>query len=444
MVGYASSLSRLRPIALLLGCTGLLAEGCARPPSDIDPVQSPTYQETEREREREMKEASREFSDQVLKAGLVFEDEALRIYLQELLDRLLIAEGLEAGEVGVAVLESTALNAHVRADGVIYLNLGVISQIENEAQIVFLIGHELAHYLGRHALKREIFESRAATITLWRRAALGVALLPLGQTVLATADIEREGRTRVLAPLRSGYSQSLETESDDYGFMALVRGGYDPTQSARFLQLMLNDHELERQEISSAKGDEEDDPYFFASHPDLLARLGHFRKIDEERRFACKQAPLEHRDACVGTDALLGETEYRVHVERAVLETARLDRKRGRRRRAIATIERMLVFHPESVDGWTMLGEIRGGWGPRVDGLAEAIEAIERAIEIDPTAPRAHRELGFLAERAGRFGDARLAFARYLSLDPEAKDRAVIEYRLERHRGASGTAEGTP
>ena len=60
-----------------------------------------------------------------------------------------------------------------------------------------------------------------------------------------------------------------------------------------------------------------------------------------------------------------------------------------------------------------------------------AVGHFRRALEVDPTMARAYRGLGLAHARDGKKALARAAFGRYLALNPEARDAAVIRRRIE-------------
>jgi regulator of sirC expression with transglutaminase-like and TPR domain len=67
----------------------------------------------------------------------------------------------------------------------------------------------------------------------------------------------------------------------------------------------------------------------------------------------------------------------------------------------------------------------------RLQRHEEAVEALRRAVKIDPLTPVVHLELGFAATRTGAFTVARGAFEHFLRLSPTAPEAARARASIE-------------
>jgi tetratricopeptide (TPR) repeat protein len=63
--------------------------------------------------------------------------------------------------------------------------------------------------------------------------------------------------------------------------------------------------------------------------------------------------------------------------------------------------------------------------------LDRARQAYERALRSDDTIAQAYRNLGYIQLKLDRPDLARARFRKYLELNPDADDRAMIEFYLE-------------
>lgn len=402
----------------VIAACGLLSS-CVKEPV-VEPLSRPGVEHTRRE--LELAREADAYHQILVDAGLVHQEAKLQAYLQGHLDALAAAQGLEAARVRVAVVRNPYMNASMLANGVIHLHTGMLARLESEAQLVALLGHELAHYLFRHPIRQELFREAEKSRVERSSRALALALAPTGVLwPLAFLSISQKGLDGVIAPQLGGYSRELEDEADRFGFESMAGEGYAPAQASRFYELLLEDQRSIREELNVV---DVADPYYYASHPDLEQRLDHFARLQDG---LCEQsAPCELDRGRVGTE------RYMAHVHEVALMSARDDLALGRRRGASRTVERLLRFHAGSARAWTLLGEIRSGRGSRVAELPQAIEALERAASLDPDCAEAQRELGFLYQRLGRDREARRAFLRYLEIAPGARDRDLIESRLRR------------
>src|ERR687891_1052187 len=91
----------------------------------------------------------------LLKRAKVYDDPLLEDYLGRLVDRLTADEVRAAAGPGfkVGVLRDPTLNAFAMPNGRIYIHTGLLSRVENEAQLAAVLGHEATHVTHRHALK---------------------------------------------------------------------------------------------------------------------------------------------------------------------------------------------------------------------------------------------------------------------------------------------------
>ena len=54
------------------------------------------------------------------------------------------------GQLRFYTVKSASVNAFATGQGMIFVNLGLVAQVENEAQLAFVIGHEIIHYYRKH------------------------------------------------------------------------------------------------------------------------------------------------------------------------------------------------------------------------------------------------------------------------------------------------------
>src|SRR5215510_10290550 len=90
-------------------------------------------------------------ADQVVRtiAGmdLLYGDAALDGYLQEVVDRLYPDY---RGKLEVHAFKQTSFNAFSMPNGRLYVNIGALLRLTNEAELAALLGHEGAHFTKDH------------------------------------------------------------------------------------------------------------------------------------------------------------------------------------------------------------------------------------------------------------------------------------------------------
>src|SRR5256885_12139993 len=143
------------------------------------------------------KQAEKE-EETLTKKAKIYDDPLLDEYLGKIADRLLPDEVRAAGGPGLrfGVMDDPTLNGFAMPNGRIYVHSGLLSRLDNEAQLATILGHEMTHVTSRHALRftRDATNKQILFTVLAVAASIGVAV-PSGARQRA-ADASR-------APVRS-------------------------------------------------------------------------------------------------------------------------------------------------------------------------------------------------------------------------------------------------
>lgn len=94
--------------------------------------------------------------DEILHSGNVTFGDTISNYLQKLGDRLISGETDLRGKLRFYVYNSTEANAFSTRQGIVFVTTGLIAQLTSEAQLAFVLSHEIIHYQEHHVL--ELFE----------------------------------------------------------------------------------------------------------------------------------------------------------------------------------------------------------------------------------------------------------------------------------------------
>lgn len=92
--------------------------------------------------------------DNMLLSGKILFNDPLTNYVNKVADELLKGEDYEAlrDEIRIYVTKSPSVNAFSTDQGIILINIGLIAQLENEAQLAYVIAHEIIHYTKKHGI----------------------------------------------------------------------------------------------------------------------------------------------------------------------------------------------------------------------------------------------------------------------------------------------------
>ena len=89
--------------------------------------------------------------EQLIQSGRVLYGDPLTEYANDILDNLKKYSKDDLDDVQLYTLKSNEVNAFATHQGVIFITVGLWGQIENEAQLAFIIAHELTHVVEKHS-----------------------------------------------------------------------------------------------------------------------------------------------------------------------------------------------------------------------------------------------------------------------------------------------------
>lgn len=87
---------------------------------------------------------------QLVQSGKVLYGDPLTEYANGVLDKLKAVSEEDLDFVQLYTLKSNEVNAFATHQGVIFITVGLIGQLENEAQLAFILAHELTHVIEKH------------------------------------------------------------------------------------------------------------------------------------------------------------------------------------------------------------------------------------------------------------------------------------------------------
>jgi len=128
-----------------------------------------------------------------------------------------------------AVLESNEVNAFASPGGYIFITQGALMEMENEAQLAAVLGHEIAHVVMRHVVNSLKIRGGGDS------AEKGIASLIGGSTGSFREAFERSLDEAAEILFEKGYKIEEEIEADRVGILIAASAGYDPSALRDFL-----------------------------------------------------------------------------------------------------------------------------------------------------------------------------------------------------------------
>ena len=87
----------------------------------------------------------------MLNQGRVLYGTEMNQYLDNIKEKLLVNHPQLQQEVHVYILQSTIVNAYSLPNGIVLVTMGMLAQVTNEAELAFVLAHEIAHYSEHHS-----------------------------------------------------------------------------------------------------------------------------------------------------------------------------------------------------------------------------------------------------------------------------------------------------
>jgi predicted Zn-dependent protease len=336
-------------------------------------------------------------SEQALKtSGSLITDARANAYLREVICRL---DSDICTDVRVYLVRIPHFNASMAPNGVMQVWSGLLLRAENEAQLAYILGHEISHYRNQHSLQR--FRQTKTTANI---------LAPF-QLVTQAGGVGYVGSLAQVAAVGTllKFSRDHEREADDGGLDMLLGAGYDPHEAAKVWQ------ELQKEKDAI---DEDDPMLFFSTHPPSAERVD---TLKQRAQAASKP-----------------ESGWYVGTERynEIVDPLRfgLWRDELRLRRFEATqllLDRSMDAGGQIPETQFFQAELYSARAENGDA-AKAESAYRDCLKQADAPSEAYRELAMIYMKSGREQQAAPLFETYLERKPDAFDQGMVRAYIQR------------
>lgn len=237
-------------------------------------------------REQEIALGEENMPAMIQEYGGEVQDAALRAYVSEVGSKMAaVTEGdYPSLPWQFTLLNSDVINAFAMPGGKVFMSLGLMKEMTNEAQLAGVLGHEIGHVTARH-INDQIARQTGLQV------GVGIAGVLLGgesEAVQQAAGyaLNVGGQTVLLK-----YGRDQESQSDYLGMRYMSKVGYDPRGQLQVMQI------LDR--VAGEGGGSE----FFSSHPLPKTRItriesllnGEFAGTQNNPQFQLKEAEFQKR-----------------------------------------------------------------------------------------------------------------------------------------------------
>ncbi len=198
--------------------------------------------------------------EQTLETTSKYEDPILEKYITDLGEEIVSVSSMKGEKFTFTLLDAEDLNAFATRDNYIYVNRGLLNYVSNEAQLVSVLAHEVAHITRGHVVGQE-------------EKMTGAQIISTIAAVLSASNEVYEASMAYANSLIRGHGRRNELEADETGAEYMAKLGYDPKEMLSMLSIM-KDYESAQKKRASAKGGGKPTYHgVFSSHPRNDSRL---------------------------------------------------------------------------------------------------------------------------------------------------------------------------
>ncbi len=289
----------------------------------------------------------------------LFQDPVLQDYVQTVGKRLAAVSHRPNMPYEFNVVNGSEMNAYALPGGKISITRGMVTKLQNEAQLAAVLAHEIGHVSAMHHA------------TFYTRQVVAGLLTGIGSSVLqasgiAGADLIAQAGLLAANLTLMKYSRDQERQADELGMEYMVRAQYNPAGYVQTMALLQEEGQREPTLLES----------FFSSHPltteRIVASNQRLEKYGPELRTpeALRQKPFADRTAYLRQVAPAYELADKAKEALSQKESAR----------AVQLLRQATAQAPKEALLWVY----RAVAEKSAENGSEAVAAARRAVEIYP------------------------------------------------------------
>lgn len=209
-----------QPKTKLLDCVGkppnvLVQSGLDKSKQEI---KESSYKDLSRREKKEFIIETNFALSEFISTGLVCYGDPYSELLSNMLQKIKAGNpGKVPSNINVYTTRDPEPNAFAWRDGNLFVNIGLFELLENDAQLAFVLCHEIIHYTHEHS-KGKFLHDRAM------------------EKENSGKLLGREVDESTFREIRNIYSQKLETEADEEGLELFLNSGYSITEGTNALR----------------------------------------------------------------------------------------------------------------------------------------------------------------------------------------------------------------
>ncbi len=305
-----------------------------------------------------------------------FPDPGLQRYVAQVGKRLAALSHRPNLDYEFNVVNASEINAYALPGGKISITRGLLTRMENEAQLAAVLGHEIGHVAARH---------QAAGYT---RQVLAGVLTTVGLVALETArvqggDLLAQGGLLATNLVLMKYSRDQERQADELGMEYMTAAGYNPEGMVQVMEILKAARDREPSAVEA----------LFLSHPLTSERLARAREDAEFQPRRLKTPERLRAEPFRKATAGL----RKVAPAYAKMDEGRKALAKGKTEEALRLLREATDMAPKHALIWAF----RAAAEAKARQTKEALDSAERAVSLAPNLFRARFTAGVVAFEAG-------------------------------------------
>jgi len=320
------------------------------------------------------------------------QDEALNRYVSSVGQRLAAGTHRPHMPHSFRAVNAVHVNAYAFPGGSIAATRGILLNLDNEAELAALLGHELGHVSARHGARQ------------MTKGALAVLVVAGAAAYLEREQEEYASLAAGLGGIGSGlllahYSRDNEREADALGTDYIVRAGHNPKGMVGLMEML---RAMPGKDPNAIK-------LMFATHPMSAERHRNAVAAVNGRHASASNVPLNRERYLDSTAELRGK-------KGAIEEMQKGNRAMGVKKPGEAHLHyrSALKQAPDDYAGLLMMADCCTALGRK----GEARRYVQKAKAVYPKEAQARHASGMLNLAGGDFAAAHADFLSYKTLLP--------------------------
>lgn len=264
--------------------------------------------------------------------GQYMVDPELTVYVSQVGKKLAAVSGRPDLPYEFVVLNNDVPNAWALPGGKIAINRGLLTHLDDEAQLAAVLAHEVVHAAAGHS---------AQQMTQGMLLGLGGQIVGIIGSQAGYGELIGTGSQLGSALIQSRYSRDKELEADRYGMTYMSRVGYEPEAAVELQETFVK--LSQGQQSSWMDG-------LFASHPPSTAR------VEANRQYAAQLTPgVRNEKAYQKAIAQLKKDAQAYAYNQEALKAA----NSGQMDQALALVNKAIKAQPKESLFYTTKGQLQ-------------------------------------------------------------------------------------